>query len=207
MLTVYDEDIIDNKKLNINKRKTSKKQILLYDTQRRFEDFINKLKFRNNGKYEDIPHFIITKTGIIYQIFDTNYSSKTFGDPKIDKSLIKIAIENLGWLNKNTINGFLFNWIGDPYRSEPFCKEWRGHYYWDRYTDEQYKSIYMLCRSLIDKHNMKNKFVTSQGYFSDSVKFKGIICKSNYSDIYTDINPSFDFNIFLKNDEQENYDI
>jgi hypothetical protein len=33
--------------------------------------------------------------------------------------------------------------------------------------------------------------------------FKGIVCKSNFSSIYTDINPSFNFKVFF-NDAKEN---
>ena len=202
MLAIYHVETLDEKKLNINKRKTKKTQILLCDTQRRVNDYVNKIKYRKNGKYENIPHFIITKMGVIYQIFDTNHSSNTFDNPDIDKRQIKIALENLGWLNKNTINGFLFNWIGDPYRSEPHIKNWRGHYFWDKYTKEQISSLVDLCDYLTELHNIPKKVVPSQIYFDNTSKFTGIVCKSNFSDIYTDINPSFDFNIFFKNAEK-----
>ncbi len=46
MLEIQDVEI---KKLNVKKRKTNKTQILLYDTQRRFDDYIMKLKYRRNG--------------------------------------------------------------------------------------------------------------------------------------------------------------
>ena len=100
---INDIDTLDKDKLNVVKRKSKKTQILLYDTQRRVDDFVNKLKYRKNGEFSDIPHFIITKLGIVYQVFDTDYSSTTFDDTKVDKKMIKIAIENLGWLNKNTV--------------------------------------------------------------------------------------------------------
>ena len=106
-------EIVDKSILNITKKKTKKSQILLYDTQRRFDDFVNKLKYRKNGKYEDVPHFIVTKLGTVYQLFDSNHTSNTFDNFKIDKKQIKIAVENLGWLTKNTITGVLNNWIGD----------------------------------------------------------------------------------------------
>ena len=192
-------------KLNIKRKKTKKTQILLYDTQRRVDDFINKLKYRNNGQYEDIPHFVISKLGIVHEIFDTDFSSKTFGDDKIDKKIIKIALENLGWLNKNTITGVLNNWIGDPYRSEPHIKGWRNYFFWDKYTETQLETTYKLCESLCKKHNIPEKMVTSHGYMENASNFKGIICKSNYSNIYTDINPSFNFNIFFENAEQNEY--
>lgn len=204
MLTIHNVEILNNLDLNIKKRKTKKTQIFLYDTQRRFEDFINKLKYRKNGDYSDIPHFIVTKLGDIYQIFDTNYSSITFNDSKIDNKLIKVAIENLGWLNKNTINGYLFNWIGDPYRSDPYIKQWRNRYYWDKYGEDQMKSIVDLCEFLVQINNIDKKIVPSQGFFENAINFKGIVCKSNFSDIYTDINPSFNFRLFFSNGEKTN---
>jgi len=192
-------------KLNIKRKKTKKTQILLYDTQRRVEDFFNKIKYRNNGQYEDIPHFVISKLGIVHEIFDTDYSSKTFDDHKVDRKIIKIALENLGWLNKNTITGVLNNWIGDPYRAEPHIRGWRNYFFWDKYTDIQLETTYNLCEALCKKHDIPEKMVTSQGYMENASNFKGIICKSNYSNIYTDINPSFNFNIFFKNAEQNEY--
>jgi hypothetical protein len=204
METIQDVEILKSKDLKIGKRKTKKTQILLYDTQRRFNDFIQKISNRLNGEYTDIPHFVVTKSGHIFQLFDTNYTSTTFKVSKLDNKFIKIAIENLGWLNKNTINGFLFNWIGDPYRSEPFIKGWRNRYYWDKYPTEQVKSVVELCHFLCEKHNIPNQIVPSQGYIENVYNFPGIVCKSNFSDIYTDINPSFNFRLFY-NDEKEKY--
>ena len=202
MLVIHNLENLDNSKINIIRKKTKKNQILLYDTKRRVDDFVNKIKYRRNGKYEDIPHFIVSKLGNIYQIFDTDYSSRTFKEEKIDKKIIKIAIENLGWLNKNTINGFLNNWIGDPYRGEPFIKNWRNHYFWDKYNEDQILKISELCDFLCEKHDINKQIVPSQGFFNNVRNFKGVVCKSNFSDIYTDINPSFNFNIFFKNAEQ-----
>ncbi len=119
-MLVQDVENLDKKKLNVIRKKSKKSQIFLYDTQRRLDDFISKIKYRKNGEYDDVPHFVVSKLGMVYQLFDTNHSSITFNDPKISKKQIKIAIENLGWLNKNTITGVLNNWIGDPYRSEPY---------------------------------------------------------------------------------------
>jgi len=204
MLEIHNVEGLDNKTLNIVRRKTKKHQILLYDTGRRTDDFINKLKYRKCGKYDEIPHFVVTKLGTIYQLYSTDYYSNTFDEPLIDKQFIKIAIENLGWLNKNTITGFLNNWIGDPYRSEPFVRNWRNYYFWDRYNDEQIQSVVNLCYSLCEKHDIPPKIVPSQGYLEKVINFKGITCKSNFSNIYTDINPSFNFRLFFKNEEQGN---
>jgi len=205
MLVTHNVEELDDESLKILRKKSKKNQILLYDTTRRFDDFVSKIKYRKNGEYEDIPHFIISKLGNIYQIFDTNYSSVTFKNPEIDKKQIKIAIENLGWLSKNTINGFLNNWIGDPYRTEPFIKSWRNHYFWDKYNQDQINSVHKLCEFLCEKHKIKRQIVPSQAFFKNASKFNGVVCKSNFSDIYTDINLSFNFKNFFK-DAKENVD-
>jgi hypothetical protein len=203
MLVINDIDTLDKDKLNVVKRKSKKTQILLYDTQRRVDDFVNKIKHRKNGTYDEVPHFIISKLGLVYQLFDTDYSSNTFNDPNNDKKQIKIAIENLGWLNKNTITGVLNNWIDDPYRSEPYVRNWRNYYFWDRYNEDQLKSLSELCNNLTEKHDIYKQVVQSQGYMEKVSNFKGIVCKSNFSSIYTDINPSFNFKVFF-NDAKEN---
>ena len=202
MLVIHDIETIDKEKLNIVKKKSKKTQILLFDTQRRVDDYVNKIKNRKNGKYEDVPHYIVSKLGMVYEVFDTNYSSITFGDSKKDRKIIKIAVENLGWLNKNTITGILNNWIGDPYRSEPHIRSWRNYYYWDKYNDTQMQSISELCDTLCDKHEIYKQVVPSQGYLENASNFKGIVCKSNFSSIYTDINPSFNFRVFFNNSNE-----
>lgn len=179
-------------KQNFIKRKTKKKQILLYDTQRRITPYINMLKYRLNGEYKNVPHFLIDKLGKVYKIFDSNYYSQTFNEDH-DKRVIKVGIENLGWLEKNTINGILHNWIGDPYRGIPHIKVWRDHHFWDPYTDSQLDSLGYLCSELLDKHNITKQIVPSQGYLNNIRNFNGVVCKSNFSNIYTDINPSFNF--------------
>jgi N-acetyl-anhydromuramyl-L-alanine amidase AmpD len=199
MYIIKDVEYLDKEKLNITRKKTKKTQIFLFDTQRRIEDYLAKIKYRKNGGYKDIPHFVVAKNGIIYKIFDSDFYSDTFNKKNFDKKLIKIAIENLGWLNKNTITGILNNWIGDAHRSEPHIKSWRNHIFWDKYTDDQFQSLSKLCEELCEKHDIKKESVNTQAFFKSAHNFEGIICKSNFSDIYTDINPSFNFNIFFKN--------
>lgn len=202
-MLVHNVDVLDNKKLNIHRKKTKKTQIFLYDTKRRIDDFINKIKYRNNGEYDEIPHFIISKLGQIYQLYDTDFSSKTFGNNKIDRKMIKIAVENLGWLQKNTITGFMNNWIGDVYRSEPHIRSWRNYFFWDKYNNLQYESLSNLCNFLCEKHGIDKKSMPSHMINSKVSDFNGIVYKSNFSDIYTDINPSFDFTIFFKNENEK----
>ena len=203
-MLVQDVEILDNVDLKIIKKKSKKTQIFLYDTQRRMDDFFSKIKYRLNGEYEDIPHYVISKLGVVYQLFDSNYSSNTFNDPEIDKKQIKIAIENLGWLNKNTITGVLNNWIGDPYRGEPHIRNWRNYYFWDVYPETQLRALSELCDELCDKHKITKQAVPSHGYLENASNFRGIVCKSNFSSIYTDINPPFNFSIFFNNARKKN---
>jgi hypothetical protein len=204
MLEIHDVEI---RNLNYKKRKTNKSQIMLYDTTRRFDDFIMKLKYRRNGKYGDIPHFCITKMGKVYKIMEPEYSSSTFGDPKIDNKQIKIAIENLGWLNKNTITRIYNNWIGDSFRGIPLLRNWRGHQYWDTYSKEQTQALADLCLILCVKYDVNYFCVPSSGYIENAKNINGIVSKSNFLDIYTDINPSFNFNIFEENVKQAEFRI
>jgi len=198
-MLVQDVEILDNVNLSVHKKKSKKTQIFLYDTQRRIDDFFNKIKYRKNGHYEDIPHYVVSKLGVVYKVFDTNHTSNTFNDPEIDKKQIKIAVENLGWLNKDTITGVLYNWIGDPYRGEPHIRNWRNYYFWDVYSETQLKSLSELCNELCDKHRITKQVVPSHGYLENASNFRGIVCKSNFSSIYTDINPSFNFGVFFNN--------
>ena len=199
MLEILDVDSIN---LKVKKRKTKKTQIMLYDTQRRYDDFIKMLKYRRNGKYENVPHFCINKHGKVFKILDPDYSSNTFDDPKIDNKQIKIAVENLGWLNKNTITGVYNNWIGDPFRGSPYIRGWRGHYYWDIYSKDQMQALADLCLVLCVNYNIDYFCVPSSGYIESAKNINGIVSKSNFLDIYTDINPSFNFNIFEENVKQ-----
>jgi hypothetical protein len=52
---------------------------------------------------------------------------------------------------------------------------------------------------LIEKHGMVKQVVPSPGFLQNSANFNGIVCKSNFSSIYTDINPSFNFEVFFNN--------
>ncbi len=186
---------LNENNININRTPSKKKQILLFDTQRKLKNYVSKLIHRNNGEYHELPHFMIDKLGNIYQIYNTDYWSQMFENQKIDEQQIKISIENLGWLNKNTIGGFYSNWIGETYVGTPFIKEWRGYYYWDQYTDLQLKSLSELIKHLCDVNNIPLNVVESQSYFMDAINFNGIVCKSNFSDIYNNINPSFNFKL------------
>lgn len=196
MLEILNVEVLDDKKKLLKKTKTKKKQILLYDTHRRIDDYFMMIKYRKNGKHLDIPHFCIDKLGNIYKVLDTEYTSQTFNKRGLDNKQIKIALENLGWLNKNTITGIYSNWISDPFRGQPHLKSWRNYYYWDFYPEPQQAALVKLAHDLCIEHQINYQAVPSSGYLKNAENLSGILSKSNFSDIYTDINPSFNFNIF-----------
>ena len=202
MLEIRDVEAFNLTNLKVKKRKYKKTQILLYDTGRKFENFVKKLKYRRLGESKDVPHFCITKLGEVYSFIDPEYASETFGENKVDNKQIKIAVENLGWLNKNTINGIYQNWIGDAYRGAPHIRSWRNRLYWDPYTPAQLQALADLCLILCVKYDINYRCVPSSGFIENIKNMGGIVSKSNFLDIYTDINPSFNFNIFEENVKQ-----
>lgn len=179
-----------DEKIGIVKRKTKKTQIMIYDTGRKVNNFINRIKYRLVTNYNDVPHFIITKEGEIFQLFDTKYYSKMFYND-IDKKQIKISLENLGKITKDSVNNLKFNWVGDKTFDEPLLKRWRNGMFWDKYTEPQVQSLINLTRFLLETENIKNECVPSNSVSTKVNTFNGIVYKSNFSDIYTDINPSF----------------
>jgi hypothetical protein len=58
----------DFKVLGKHKKKT---KIVLCHTSREVGEYLTSLKFRCNGKYDRIPHYIITKKGRFYNFFLT----------------------------------------------------------------------------------------------------------------------------------------
>ena len=180
-----------------------KTQIILSDTKRDYKNYIESLKYRYNKKNPFLPHYVITKTGVIYNIIKPNTYSNYMENENYDKKSIVICLENLGWLKKNTLDSSYSNWIGDIYKKKVYEKKWRGHFFWDKYEDKQIISLIMLLKELCKKfkipieslgHNVKQDGVEN---------FKGIVTRSNYDSYYKDVNPAFDFKLLkelLEND-------
>ena len=61
-----------------------RKQIVLCHTAREVEEYLASLRFRNNAKYEKIPHFVITKEGKVLELLSPKWETKFFGDNFLD---------------------------------------------------------------------------------------------------------------------------
>jgi len=180
-----------------------KKQIILCHSYRPSSQYLNSLKYRNNGNYKKIPNYFITRDGKILNLISDDSYSEFFGDKLIDKDSISICLENLGWVNKKQLSNNYLNWIGDIYSEEVLHKKWRDKLTWSKYTEEQMNSLIELCKKLTKKFSINNNFI-GHNTKVDGVKiFNGIVCRSNYSNNYTDLSPAFDFERLKKEIENE----
>lgn len=176
-----------------------KKQIVLAHTSRNMLDYVNSLKYRYNGNNKKLPHYIIDRDGRLFQIIPPNTYSEYMETSVLNKQSIIICLENLGWLRKNPLTSYYVNWIGDTHKDEIYERKWRGHFFWQPYTEEQYDSLCDLVNVLCEEYDIPNISIGHNVVVDKVENFKGISSKSNYNMEYTDINPSFDFEKFTKN--------
>lgn len=197
-------DIIQQISSNISGKQKKKKQIILTHTSRDVEEYLMMLKYRNNGKFSRTPHYVVTKNGEIIQKLTNESYSEVFVETNINRNSIIISLENLGWLNKVPLKDYYTNWIGNIYKGTPYEKKWRDYHFWDPYTSAQIQATAKLCLSLVEEHKIEKKCVGHNTKIKDVDKVGGIVSRSNFDEIYTDLNPSFDFEKFtnLIRDEQ-----
>ena len=193
-------ELTDFKPTGRNKRK---KQILLTHTSRNIRDYISGLKYRYNGDYEKLPHYIVSREGEIFQILPPETYSKYLESASYNKQTIIISLENLGWLKKNPLSNGYINWIGNIYKDEVYERKWRGYFFWQPYTDQQMESVSQLILKLCDEFDIPKTTIGHNVKMDKIEKFNGIASYSNYYSERTDLNPSFDFEKLKKNIENE----
>ena len=184
-------------------KQKKKHQIILTHTSRNINDYLQSLKFRFNGEFKRIPNYIITREGKIIQLLGNTEHSEYFKDPNINRNSIIISLENLGWLQKEPLTDHYINWIGDIYKGNVFEKKWRDYFFWQPYTEEQLQSVNSLCDKLLKELKIKPQIVEHNTKIAGIEKYVGIVSKSNFDTIYTDLSPAFNFNELLKNIENE----
>jgi len=187
--------------VNFDKNK-KKKQIILCHSFRNHDEYLNSLKYRLNGKYDKIPNYFITKNGEILNLISDDSYSNFFLDSSINKNSVIICLENLGWLEKTPLGLSYSNWIGDIYSKSVFERKWRNKLFWEPYPKEQIDSLISLSKKLIKKFSIDNKFIGHNTKVEGIKLFNGIVCRSNYNNVFTDLSPSFDFEYFKKNIEE-----
>jgi N-acetyl-anhydromuramyl-L-alanine amidase AmpD len=187
---------------NFEKNK-KKKQIILCNSFRPYEEYLSSLKYRNNGKYDKIPNYFVTRNGEILSLIPDDSYSNFFYDNDINKNSIIICLENLGWLNKKPLDIHHTNWIGDIYNTEVYTKKWRDKLYWAKYTEKQIESLVEISKKLLVKFSIDNKFIGHNTKVEGVKLYNGIVCRSNFNERYTDLNPSFEFEKFKQYIENE----
>jgi hypothetical protein len=183
----------------------NKIQIILLNTLRDKETFLNSVKYRFNGKNQKIPNYLITREGKIIQLLENTESPKFFLDKKINQNSIIVCLENLGWLQKEPLNENYINWIGDIYKGNVFEKKWRDYFFWEPYSKIQIEATAFICKKLFEEIFIKRQAVGHNTKINGAERTEGVLCRSNFSQDFTDVNPSFDFELFLKYIEDEQF--
>lgn len=179
-------------------KQKKKKQIILCHTSREVEEYLTSLDFRFNKKYDKIPNYIITKTGIIHQLLPNEGHSNFFKDENLNRNSIIITLENLGWLEKKPLSNSYINWKGSIYNEQVHEKKWRDFFFWDPYTKIQVHQTAELCKVIIEETKIKSRCIETNSKIDGIDKFEGIVSRSNFNEKYTDLNPSFNFEMFKK---------
>jgi hypothetical protein len=166
---------------------------------------LTSLEHRYNGKYDKIPHYIITRNGEILQLLNNNYYSNYFNDETINKNSIIICLENLGWLEKKPLTNYYINWKGSIYNEKVYEKKWRDFFFWQPYTSIQIEMVAELCKKLTEDLKINKRCIGHNTRFLGVSNYEGIVSKSNYDSSFTDLNPSFNFEEFKKHLENEQF--
>jgi len=174
-----------------------KKQIILTNTLRNVDDFLKGLKYRYNGKNKKLPHYVIDRGGVIYEIIPPNTYSNFLDKISYNKNSIIICFENLGWLRKNPLTNYYTNWIGNEYKGEVYKRKWRGYNFWQPYTEEQVDSATILINDLCENFEIPKECIGHNVKVDNIQRFRGISSLSNYDNKNTSLNPAFDFDIFI----------
>lgn len=180
-------------KANYIPEKGSKSKIILMNTYNSGMKHYDGWLTRMGGEYKHTTAFTIDRDGSIYQHFSPDYSGKIFDKP-IDETIIAISMVNLGYLRLDIgVDGFV-TWLGDIYKGDRVVeKRWRGHKFWEPYTDEQVESAIDLAKYLCKRYGIVNNAVPHNTKMMGVKTFNGILCRSNFEKYYSDLSPAWDF--------------
>ena len=191
-------DLVKYGKFKTIGKEKFKRQIILCHTSREVEEYLTSLKVRYNSKYDKIPNYVITKNGKILQLLPDEGHTNFFTENSINRNSVIVCLENLGWLEKKPLTNYHINWKGSIYNQEVYEKKWRDFFFWEPYTEEQVQSTAELCLHLTEILNIKKRCIGHNTRFEGVEHYEGIVSKSNFDGRYTDLNPSFNFDNFIK---------
>jgi N-acetyl-anhydromuramyl-L-alanine amidase AmpD len=191
------------KEVNRYKTQTVKTQIVLATSLRKDNYHITRLLHKDFGKSKKWNTYTISRDGLVFQHYDNKFHSDFLGIKEADKQSISIVLENMGCLFQ-TPNGQHINWINEICDEDNVVeKEWLGYNFWENFSDVQLESLIVLCKELCEQYTIPKVCIDFHHYHKDTVRFKGIVFRSNYIEDSSDINPLFDiekFNKMLQNE-------
>ena len=194
------------KSTNYHKKIFDKHQIVIGNSFANKLDHVEGWKNRMGGEYTKTSTFTIDRKGNIYQHYDPKYYSDYIDIKKVDKKIISISLENIGWLIKDMIKDKYIDWVGNIYkrRAKVIEQRWRGFSYWDPYTTQQVKSCLNLVKFLCEENNIPLRCVGHNTFIEEIALFDGISYKSNYFREATDLSPAWNFKKFKNKIEEKN---
>ena len=184
---------MQKERLNIKVDKLQ--QILLCNTNRDISDYIKSINIRSNVPTSRKPNYIIDKKGKITLLNKDDVTQTYLKGYHTDSSVIVICLENRGWLKRRSNDGKFVDWLGDIYNSKVHEKKWRGKLFWDEYSDKHMKATIKLIKEVCHKNKIPNNFIGHNVLVEGIENFKGIVSRSNYNEYWTDVNPSFNFEL------------
>ncbi|MBN1698187.1 MAG: N-acetylmuramoyl-L-alanine amidase [Spirochaetales bacterium] len=183
---------------------TTKHQIVLHYT---VGPVSSALPWLTRQDYDVSVAYMIARDGTVYELFDPKYWSNHLGIPAnyddfCCKQTIAIEICNKGWLDrdgdilKNDLAPYNYCRISDSDYYYRHYEEFRGHYYYATYSQEQYKALRRLIPYLCMKFNIRHKFLPKKrinDFLSENEmkNFRGILTHTNFRTGKQDVGPAF----------------
>jgi len=152
---------------------TDKKQIYLHHTAGN-SDAVSVAKFFNQKVGKVATAFIIGGKGTIVQCFSSKNWAYHLGLKQevfeemgvtyrsLDRLSVGIEICNYGMLTKR--NGYFYNYVGgkvDYTQVTELPTKYKGHIYWQKYTDAQIESTRQLLVYLCNQYNIPKDYFAS----------------------------------------------
>jgi N-acetyl-anhydromuramyl-L-alanine amidase AmpD len=193
--------LIDNetyciKETNRYKNQSVKTQILLATSLRKNSYHITRLLHKEFGNTKRWNAYTVSRDGTVFQHYDTKYHSDFLGIKEADNQSISIVLENMGCLFY-TPQGKYINWLNEVCDADRVVeKDWLGYHYWEQFSEEQIQSVVEICKELCEKHGIPKKCIEFHHFHKETIKFRGIVFRSNYIEDSSDINPLFDIEMF-----------
>lgn len=163
------------------------KRILIGDTYS-YLNTNNKI-YTNTNK----SHYTILRNGDIIDNGDIYYKDEEYSN--IIKNSIVILFENMGILKSN--DDFVYDMFGNKINDKDVFKiKWKQEELFQKYTEKQYKSFNLLINELFVKHSNIDKNIISNNTKIKEMSYhtySGILCFSNISSNFYDVNPSFEY--------------